>query len=192
MNILGLDLAQTMGFCQGDSDAPPRATESGSILVVQADEHITQANVNLACWLRDRIRANRPALIAVEQWLDPSQQHSSSEVLSSLLLHGAVISVAGMAKIPLARVTVQTWRYHFCGRASYNPRSKVKLTDKQKRENRKQNKLMVRDRAALLGYFPKTCWDYDRGDACGVYDWAVAKYARANPLELHLFGEAAQ
>jgi hypothetical protein len=51
---------------------------------------------------------------------------------------------------------------------------------------------MVMQRAIALGYLPKGCRDWDRADACALFDFAAATYARTPPRELVFFGETAE
>lgn len=191
MRLLALDPAIVSGFCHGNTADAPRLTTSGSQRLIRPREPIEQVSINAAEWVANIIDSFNPELICVEHWMPPAAQPSQSGVEASLLIHGAIIGIAGRARVPWVSVAVQTWRKHFIGRSSLTtpvPRGSVR-TARQKADDRLANKVAVRDRAALLGYMPKGCDDFDRGDACGIYDWSAAKYAHAAAQKLILFDE---
>jgi hypothetical protein len=98
--------------------------------------------------------------------------------VSQHYLHGAIIAQAGIAGVADVDVAVATWRKHFCGKATANPRAAPgqAKTSKQKAADRDANKAMVLDRARFLGYLPSDCADTDRADAIGLWSYAAATY----------------
>lgn len=189
MIILALDMAERTGWACGSPGSKPR---SGWIRLSRFEQELNDLPGSLAIFIRKKVEEFSPALIAVEQYMEPAAQPSDRAVKTSLLLHGAACAVAAETSTPLVGVSVQTWRRHFCGRSRANPiaRRGEKKTARQRADDREANKEMTLVRAKLLGYLPPTSKDTDCADAIGLWDFACATYARSVPERLVLFWEA--
>lgn len=188
MIILALDLAIKTGFAVGDANEVP---VSGSRKMIPDKAPMEDLPAAVGFFMRDIIRKYKPDRIVREAWLSPQAQPSDDSLISQMLAHGAALSVAGMYGIPCTDVAVSTWRKMVCGRSTANPR-RTGRTSKEKAADRLANKVMVRDRVALLGYMPRTDDDFDRSDACGIFEYYAIAHGRIPPRVLHLFGEKAQ
>ncbi|MDP2358669.1 MAG: hypothetical protein Q8M31_21800 [Beijerinckiaceae bacterium] len=189
MKIIALDLGSSRtGFACGVAGGHIRVE---AWLLRRRGDAVRQAARNLGRTLRDNIQFENPDLIAVEDFLNPEAIKSPDAVIASLLMHGAVESIAGLWGIPVMSTAPGTIRKHFCGKASALPRSAGPKTSRQKAEAREATKQMVLKRAITLRYLPRDCVDYDKADACAIFDHAA--HARAGHVrkELVLFGEDA-
>ncbi len=173
MLILALDLGTRTGFAFGEAGRIPA---SSSVTLKKPSEEHEVAARNLARFLRDHTAGRRPDLIAVEHYLPPSAQQHDAPVISSLLLAGALQAFAGSHDVRVEAPHPGTVRKHFLGRANLGDR---KLTN-----------AAVVSRALALRYLPPGCADWDRANACAVFDFACAQYARRLP-SLVLLGAAA-
>lgn len=192
MRILALDIGLTFGFSNGVAgEIPPR---SGSIIVGQRGGDPHAAAAKFGAELRTQFfvfKNERPEMIVAEAPLHPSASYGGDALICQLLMHGALDDTAGAYAVPLRRVAIQSVRKHFIGAASVTPRTTGRQrTPKEREAARKAIKAAVLARAHLLGYFPRSISDTDRADACAVFDYAAAHYARAAPRSLHLFGES--
>lgn len=179
MMILAIDAAIKTGWAFGPAGSIP---QSGSERLIDDDDSFESLPGAAAKFVLGFIRASKIDLIMREAWLEPTAHPSDASVKSQMLVHGGVLSIASIYKIPCASVAVGTWRKHFCGR------SRVSAYEKQ--ADPLANKRMVLARAKLLKYVPADCTDFDRADACGIFDFAAAQYGR-RALPLHLYGENA-
>jgi hypothetical protein len=190
MLILALDLARRMGYAIGEAGTIPRA---GAKLLASREEPPAAGAQELGRFIRDVIVLEKPDLVVVEHWLHPSVQRTGDVVLWQLHLHGALHGVLGCWHgIQFEHVAAASVRKHFCGAASAAPRRGRERTSREQREDRAATKAMVIDRAIALGYLPKTRRDDDIADACALFDYAAAHFARRPMRELVMFGEAAQ
>ena len=186
MLILCLDLARRTGLAYGDTAGAKPRVEAWD-LGAGRDGAAHYAGV-LGYKLRQFMKDNaRPERFVVEEYMAPTASKNQAATESQLLLHGALHAIGGIFRIPVTAVRVDIARKHFCGRASALPRQKGKATPRQKAEARRATKLMVLERAKLLGYLPAACADDNMADACALYDWAMTNVAREAPGELRLF-----
>lgn len=185
---LALDPALRTGFAVG---APNEVPVSGSCKMIPDNAPIEDLPAAIGFFMRDMIRKYKPDRIVREAFLAPKQMKSGDAVISQLMAHSGVLLIAGMYGIPCIDVRVETWRGCVCGRSTANPRRRGK-TYKEKAADRIANKVMVRDRMALLGYVSRGETDFDRTDAVGVWEWHAITHGRIPPRVLHLFGEKAQ
>lgn len=188
MIIAAFDPAQTLGWAAGSVDGIP---DSGSRKVISDKAPIEDLPAAVGFVVRDIIRKYKPDLIVREAFMAPQQIKSGAAVISQLLAHGAVLTMAGMYGVRCIDVRVETWRKCVCGRSTANSR-RAGRTAKEKAADRLANKVMTRDRVALLGYLPRGSVDFDRADALGIFEWAAITHGRIPPRVLHLFGEKAQ
>lgn len=189
MIILALDLAERTGWCVGEVG---RLSVSGSRRFAPKGAPLQDMITAASIWVRDTIAECGVTMIVRETPLLPRWSGFSNvnAFVSQHYLHGAIVAQAGIARVADVDVPVETWRKHFCGKSTANPRAKkgVKKTSSEKTADRKANKAMAIERARLLGYIPPDCEDTDRADACGLYDYAAATYGRAVPEKLVMFG----
>lgn len=174
MRIAALDIATVCGFCLGEAGAIP---QSGSVRLKRPGEPPEVAAFNMRAFLRDRFTLERFDLLAVEHFMNPAAQKSADAVILQIMCFGVAVA-EGMARgMRIEAPYPSTVRKHFLGRANMG--------------ERKETKAAVLNRAKALGYVPRDCRDTDRSDACAVFDFAAATYARTRPRELVLFGERA-
>lgn len=121
--------------------------------------------------------------IAVEKYLDPMAQPETEQVISSLLMHGALRGVAAGYDIPVYEETVAKIRVHFIGRPTAVPARRRGAPPKSKRQvriDREATKDLVWKQAVTLGYFERgETPSWDKSDAVAVWDWAAATLCRA-------------
>lgn len=176
--IYALDLAIATGFAVGHPNTIPR---SGTVVLKKPSEDRAVALANLLSFLSREWKEDRPGLVAVEApmhlgaWAKIG--NSEANVRMQYGLHGIVEAMCVRFGIPRVEEYAQTIRKHFMGTPG--------------RGERKATKAAVVNRCHLLGYFPRSCKDDNRADACAVFDWAAASLAKSPPRVLHLFGEAA-
>jgi hypothetical protein len=188
VKLISLDLGNRTGFGCGDAGAKPRLE---SWVLKRPGESVDVACRNFACTLRDNIQVENPDIIVAENWLHPSVQPSADTVITQMELHGALNAIAGVYGIRVARPTSAQFRKHFCGQSSAAaPRARgVKRSAKQQAADREATNRMVVKRAIMLGYLPHGSNDWDKASAAGLFDFAVATYARVPPKMLVMFGE---
>jgi hypothetical protein len=172
--ILALDIATYTGFALGRAGEIPA---SGTVRLKKPHEPPEVAAFNMRCFLRDRLMLERPDLICIEHYLHPTAQKSGDAVILQLFCFGVAVSEAMARNIAYVTPKAATVRKHFIGAANMG--------------ERKATKDAVIQRARLLGYIPRDCRDDNRADACALFDFAAATYARARPPELIMFGERA-
>jgi len=171
--ILFLDLATQMGFCEG---APGEQPRYGSHRLGTVGAENEEVFGGLLKWLGQKLLAFPPRLVVYEApmlMLGGGMAKSSNIVTVERLvgLTAVAQAVCYGAKVPVRRANVQTIRKHFLGVA--------------RPENPKK---AVIDRCRLLGYAPK---DDNAADAIAGWDYACAivdkrTSARSTPL----FGRA--
>lgn len=177
-SIFCLDLAQRCGFAAGPVGDIPR---SGAVLLKKPGEHRAIALGNLIAWMNTEWSRERPALVVKEAPL-PLQAYrdrgnSEAAVLMAYGLHGVVEAMCSRFGLRLEQAHPATIRKHFIGKGRMGARDATKAA--------------VVQRAQLLGFMPKDCFDEDRADAIAVWDWAAAHFGGRAANVLHLFGEAA-
>lgn len=174
MLIFALDIATYTGFAIGRAGEIPH---SGTVRLKKPHEGPEIAAFNMRCFLRDRLMLERPDLICIEHYLHPTAQKSGDAVILQLFCFGVAVSEAMARNVRVETPKAATIRKHFIGAANMG--------------ERKATKDAVIRRARLLGYIPRDCSDDNRADACALFDFAAATYARVQPHELHLFGASA-
>lgn len=186
MILCCLDLARRTGIAYGDSAEMPRVETWDLGAGRDGPAHYAGT---LGYKLRTFLRENpHPDRFVIEEYMPPAASKNQTATISQMMLHGAVHAIGGIYRIPVTSVLVATVRKSFCGRTTAMPRGKGKATPREKAEMRKANKLMVLDRAKLLGYLPTHCTDDNQADACALFDWAKMNVAHEAPGELRLFG----
>lgn len=186
MLLLCLDLARRTGVTYGDSAASAKPRVETWDLCAGRDGPAHFAGT-LGYKLRAFMRDNpRPERIVVEELMRPAASKNENATVSQLMLHGAVHAIGGIYRIPVTSVLVNTVRKHFCGRVSALPPKRGR-SPREKADAKRQTKLMVLDRAKLLGYLPDGCTDDNQADSVALFEWAIGNVARESPGELRLF-----
>ena len=176
--IMALDLAIETGFAVGRVGGHPR---SGSVKLKKRGQDERTAWRNLGCWLRDQFKLERPDLIAYEAALHPGVMlNMGNSSITAAMQWGhvaAVEAICGPLGLRTEAVNVQTVRKHFTGRARHPTRTEAKRA--------------VVERCWTLGYFERDCNNDNRADACAVFDYASAVFARRSLRsdELVMFNE---
>jgi hypothetical protein len=160
--ILALDLGKRCGFAFG---APREIPRSGAwVLGGEGDPHGVIFN-NLVHALELCFRDDRPDLIIKEQnrslQIAGRVKRNEASIAVTYGLHSMVQMMATRFGIRLLDAHIDTVRVHFLGHA---------------RGGREVINPEIVNRAHLLGYFPKTKYDEDRGNACAIWDFGVSLY----------------
>lgn len=176
MKILALDPATYMGFAIGHAggDVP----ESGTVRLKKRDEGPDVAAFNALCFLRDKFVLDKPDLVACEAILNPAGQKSADAIILQLMVYGVIAATCRAYRVRFEHVGRTTILKHFIG---------VGRTG-----DRQTTKREVLKRAKALRYIPADCSDDNRADACALFDYASAHFARTQPRNLVLFGETFQ
>lgn len=189
MKLWALDLGNTAGYAEGLVGEMPSAVHSVSLKRGQTTpEGVAR---NLGCFLRDRAVWGDPDLICVEHYMQPAGQPSDDVTITHMLLHGALLGFAGPRGIRVEAPYTQTVTKHFCGQATAKLSVTYTSESKRKAAMREAKKRMVLARAITLGMLPRTCTDFDKADACALFDFAAATYARRGLATLVMFGATA-
>lgn len=174
--IWSFDLGAKTGFAYGKPGEVPR---SGTVGLKRPDEPRCVAYSNLIAFLQDRWTVEKPWMVVKEAAM-PLQafkdRSNSQEAVMAAYGYGAIVE--GMAVrfgLYAQDLHPATIRKHFCGSGRLGDRATTKRA--------------VVERCHILGYFPRDCWDDNRGDACAMWDFAASTYGRMTPRELHLFNE---
>jgi hypothetical protein len=175
MKLLSLDIATVCGFALGEAGTIPR---SGSVRLKGRQDGPEIAAWNMRNFLRDQFTLDKPDMVVIEHYLHPTAQKSGDAVILQLMCFGAAMAEIISKDIMCEKPHAATVRKHFIGASNMG--------------ERKATKDAVIKRARLLGYIPRDCVDDNRADACALFDFASATYARVSPKALVLFGEAAQ
>lgn len=170
MLIMSIDPATTLGYAIGPSGSIPR---SGAVRLKRPDDERDVAAFNCLCFLRDTWVLDKPDLVCVEHFLNPAGQKSADAIILQIEVFGVIVAMCRAYGIRYEAPQVATVRKHFCGRANAGD------TDETKR--------MVVRRAIALGYMPKGATNHNQADACALWDFASAHYARTAPRELVMF-----
>jgi hypothetical protein len=173
MKILSLDVAEfRTGWAAGESGSKP---VYGSAKIRQKGERTEEAVARFAEWLDTMINDHRPRLVFAEDYLPAGAMKgfTTSDVRDgAILLAGAMRATCALqGDVEVRTIAPATIRKHFCGRAYGEPIGKESSRDATKR--------MVVERAQMLGYIPKDCFDHDVADAIAGFDFASSHYARA-------------
>jgi hypothetical protein len=186
MRILAIDAATRSGFCCAVAGVPnPRVW---SERLKSPDDEPERAFKKMGIILRDQFAFEKPDLVIVEAPRqmganikaapdDPRGFRFTTSPDTAYMLIGLVAVVYGICGpygVRCISANVQTVRKHFIGQA--RPKDPKKL---------------VLERAKLLGYVPRDCRDDNMSDACALFDWASATYARVTPASLTMFQEGA-
>lgn len=175
MKILALDVATVTGYAIGHAGDIP---QSGSVRLKRRDDGADVAAFNMLAFLRDRFVLDKPDLVAIEHFLNPVAQKSADAVILQLQCFGVAVAACQAYSIRYETPHMDAIRKHFCGQARAG-----------KREDTKR---MVLNRAKALRYIPSDCSDDNRADACALFDYAAAHFARVQPKALVFFGESSQ
>jgi hypothetical protein len=193
MRILALDLARRMGVADGDSRWLGRSGYAPGVEAVTLRGTSAEKRARfLGEWLGIRLAADKQYdLIVTESPMNPAASKSDNATIDQLYYHGALQGLAGTYGVVVETAPVMAVRKHFCGVACAPPVRGRKRTAKEAAEARKFINEAVLKRAILLGYLPAGSTDWDQANACALWDFACAKFARALPNELVMFGERA-
>jgi hypothetical protein len=148
--ILGLDISKTTGWAIFETWADASKIATG-IISFPEKAHIEycadQMQAKLADLLKSYKKANPPTasmpdgaeidFAVIETALKVSPKRDSASIVSSCMLHGAVLATLSRFKIPWGTIHSQTWRSHFFVNGFKPPQKMVtdKKTGKPKFEN---------------------------------------------------------
>jgi hypothetical protein len=192
MRILALDLGRRMGVADGESahlgsnDVRPYI----EAVILRGTSAEKRAKF-LAKWLSLKLHRGDFDLIITESPMNPAASKSADATIDQLYLHGALQGAAGWFGIPVETAPVMAVRKHFVGIAHAPSVRGRKRTAKEADEARKFINEAVLRRAILLGYLPEGSTGWDEANACALWDYGCATFARAQPRELVMFGARA-
>lgn len=195
MRLLALDLGRRMGVADGDSKVPPRVEA-----VILRGVSVESRALYLGDWLHERLNLNRLAdmvngnsisLIVTESPMNPAASKSAAATVDQLYYHGCLQGVAAVFRIPVETAPVKAVRKHFCGVASAPRITGRKRTAAEARAARTFINEAVLNRAILLGYLPAGSKGWDEANACALFEFGCAKFARGRPETLVMFGTSA-
>jgi hypothetical protein len=188
--IMALDIATKTGWAYGP---PGKVVKSGSVnLRSSKDDPISTITNNIGFFLANFVVWDPIEEIVVEAAKPAGEGAGGNAVVIAWGCLSVVEFFAACKKIPVRYVANNTLKKHFIGKAYVEapPTFKPNLRDRSER-NRQYGKLLMIERARLLGYLPIDCNDDNRADACGLHDYASHKFHRsAAPRELKLFGQS--
>lgn len=171
---MGIDPATVLGWCLGEAGAIPR---SGAVRLRKPSQPRDVAAFNALCFLRDTWVLDKPDLVCVEHFMNPAAQKSADAIILQIEVYGVIVAMCQAYGIRYEAPERSTVLKHFIGVGRTGDRAETKRA--------------VVQRAVMLGYMPKGAADDDRADACALFDYAAATYARTRPAALVLFGERA-
>lgn len=190
MRILALDLGRRMGVADGDSaglgKVPPRVET-----VIVRGTSIEERTRYLSRWLDVHLRLldENYDLIITEAPMNPAASKSDNSTIDQLAyyfcLHGVAALPGKGIGIPVVAAPVMSVRKHFAGMAHAPGVRGRKRTSAEARAARTIINEAVAARAVQLGYLSRGSADWDQANACALWDYACAKYARI-PAELVL------
>lgn len=185
MFTVGIDLATTTGIAIGDSRINhPSQLRTMSIRFRKPHEDFEMAGYNIERWLEEAFvgplpRYPWPDLIVAEAMLPLAGQKSDDAGKVALSLHQGLYNFCYGYGVRLERVAASTARKHFIGQGRAQPGQDIKL--------------LVAEQCKRLGYteivLPKS--KHDQADACCVWDYGVATFARRRPAGVPLLGGVA-
>jgi hypothetical protein len=187
MRILALDLGKRMGVADGSSLLMGQVAPALEAVVLRGTSAEKRAGF-LGSWLNTRLLTTLYDLIITEAPLSPAASKSADATIGQLYLHGALQGVAGAHGVNVTCAPVMGVRRHFCGQATASPRRRGERTMAQARVDRNAINTLVLRRAILLGYLPEESTDWDQANAAALWDYACAKFGRATPETLLMFG----
>jgi hypothetical protein len=148
--ILGLDISKTTGWAIFETWADPSKIATGIISFPEKasiEYCADQMQAKLADLLKNYKKAN-PAtaempdgaeidFAVIETALKASPKKDSSSIVSSCMLHGAVLATLSRFKIPWGTIASQSWRSHFFADGFKPPQKMIinKKTGKPRFEN---------------------------------------------------------
>jgi Holliday junction resolvasome RuvABC endonuclease subunit len=169
MRVLGLDPATVCGFADGPAEAKP---EFGSFRVRSKDERIEVGPFNMLAWLRDRWETyGPPDFCAVEHYMEPAAQPSSTAIPLQIMLYGVIVAMCRANGVAYATPTRIEVLKHFVGQTKFRG------------TNVKQ---AVVARCHLLGLMPEDVWDEDAADAIATRDWGVGHWRLQSKIKPNL------
>lgn len=173
MRILALDLGSVTGLCIGEAG---RVWPARSTTVKFPHETPGEGAARLGSFLRDKFEQTWGSVdaIAIEQWLDPSRQRTSREVIVTQQLHGAVCGIAGCYGLQPYYYAPATVRAKVCGQ----PHGLAGEDTKD----------MVVRCAIEFGYLPEGSTDHNAGDAGLIFhyaSWILAQRWNHLPGRVH-------
>ncbi len=183
MWILALDLARRMGIAEGEA-LSARVVETVTLRGTSAENRVRY----LGGWLHERLRAAHCDLIVTEAPMNPVASKSDHATIDQLGYYFCLQGIAAVFGVHVHAVPVMSVRKHFCGQACAPRVSGRKRTSAEAQAARKFINTAVLNRAILLGYLPEGSKDWDQANACALFDFACAQFARTLPKELVLFG----
>jgi hypothetical protein len=190
MRILALDLGRRNGVAAGECEflrkrAPPPCVEALELRGASPEGRV-QA---LAIWLAVRLHAPpRYDLIVTEAPLNPAASKSDKATIDLLGYYFCLQTVAVLFEIRVEAVPVMAARKHFTGIACSPPVRGRKRSSREAAAARTFINETVLKRAIALGYLPDGSKDWDKANACCLFDFAAAKFARTVPGELAMYG----
>ena len=189
MRILALDLGRRMGVADGDSSLLGRAAPTVEAVVVRGTSIENRVRW-LADWLDERL--SRPVdLVVTEAPMNPAASKSDHSTIDQLGYYFCLQTITSLFDIPVETASVMSVRKHFCGQASAPPVRGRKRTSKEACAAREFINEAVLKRAILLGYLPEGTTHWDEANACALWDYGCAKFARARPEALIMYGARA-
>jgi hypothetical protein len=187
MRILALDLGKRMGVADGDSSLLGRPRIEAVTLRGTSIEKRVRF---LANWLDEWVM-RRYDLIITEAPMNPAASKSDHSTIDQLGYYFCLHTVAGLFNTPIEAVPVMAVRKHFVGVACATRIKGRKRTQAEAQEARKFINEAVLKRAILLGYLPGGSKDWDCANAAALWDYGCAKFARAIPKEIVMYGARA-
>jgi hypothetical protein len=166
-----------MGVAEGASSPSPSLLRVETVAL--RGTSIEQRVRWLADWLDQRLSPRPPDLIITEASLNPAASKDDHSMIDLFGYYFCLQTLAGLAGLRVMTAPVMTVRKHFCGIAHAPAIKGRKRTAAEAAEARKFINEAVLKRAILLGYLPQGSTDWDQANACALWDYAYAKYARA-------------
>jgi len=173
MKIMALDPATVLGFAYGESGDIPK---SGSVRLKGRNDDVNVAPFNALAFLRDQFVLGKPDLCCIEHYMNPVAQKSADAIILQIMVFGVIVAVCRSYGVRIETPHRATVLKHFIGKANMGERALTKQA--------------VIKRSIALRYVPHGCVDDNRADACALFDYAAATFARAAPRELVFFGES--
>lgn len=173
--LVALDVGRLLGVAVG---MPGMIPESYSVVLSKPSAGLAVQAGNLIAFLDQLFRERKPFMLVKEApfSLAAFSEHRVAEgvVKSAYALHGIIAGMCARHGVECRDAYESTVTKHFTGKGRHGGRA--------------ERKAAIIRRCRSLGYLPAGCNDDDRADACAVFDFAAATYARA-PSRLVLFGQ---
>lgn len=190
MRLMALDLGKRMGVADGDSSLLGKGAPDVEAVTLRGTS-VEKRTHYFGGWLYQRLDGAPYDLIITESPMNPAASKSSDATIGQLYLHGALQGVAAIFGVEVETAPVMAVRKYFCGQATAPPVRGRKRTIAEARGARKFINEAVLARAILLGYLSEGSVDWDEANAAALWDFGCAKFARARPDALVLFGARA-